>query len=110
MRDAPATAQRGGMSHFLLLYTLAADYLDRRPAHRDEHLSLAWAAASRGDLILGGALEPADAALLLFSSGEAAAAFAGVDPYVANGLVIRWEVRRWTTVVGAQAANPVHPA
>jgi hypothetical protein len=28
------------------------------------------------------------------------------DPYVANGLVIRWRVRKWTTVVGEGASKP----
>ncbi len=29
------------------------------------------------------------------------------DPYVANGLVVAWQVREWLTVVGSNAANPV---
>lgn len=53
--------------HYLLLYTLAPDYLERRAALREEHLALAWAAADRGDLELGGAVnEPTDLAILLF--------------------------------------------
>jgi uncharacterized protein len=96
--------------HFLLIYELCDDYLERRAQYRDEHLSLAWQASGRGDLLLGGALEaPADRAILLFSgeSPEAAEAFARVDPYVTNGLVTRWSVRKWNTVAGEGAANPV---
>ena len=37
----------------------------------------------------------------------AAEDFAKNDPYVTNGLVERWEVRKWNTVVGANAATPV---
>lgn len=37
-------------------------------------------------------------------SSEVAEAFARVDPYVVNGLVTRWRVREWTTVVGEDAA------
>ena len=99
------------MAHFLLTYTLDPDYLERRPDFRGAHLALAWAAADRGELVLGGALEPADAALLLFR-GETAAvaeAFARADPYVLNGLVVSWAVRPWTTVVGMEAATPVRP-
>jgi hypothetical protein len=33
--------------------------------------------------------------------------FARADPYVTGGLVARWHVREWTTVVGDQAATPV---
>lgn len=98
------------MNHYLLTYHLAPDYLERRPAFREEHLALAWSAVEGGDLVLGGAVEdPVDTALLLFAGEgpEAAEAFAKNDPYVTNGLVERWTVRRWNTVVGGGAANPV---
>ena len=98
------------MSHFLLFYDLAADYLDRRQAFRAEHLGLAQAAAARGEIVLAGALaDPADGAVLLFAGDgpEAAEAFARSDPYVANGLVTGWRVRAWTTVVGAGGAQPL---
>ena len=100
------------MKHFLLTYTLGPDYLERRPAFRDEHLALAWDAQARGDLILAGALaNPADGAVFHFrgNSPAAAEAFASADPYVRNGLVTRWRVREWTTVVGDGASTPVRP-
>lgn len=100
------------MAHYLLIYTLAPDYLERRPAHRDVHLRLAWEAAERGDLVLGGALQdPVDTALLLFQGEgpEAATAFAAADPYVSSGIVASWVVREWTTVAGYSAATPVKP-
>ncbi|MEW9580404.1 YciI-like protein [Paraburkholderia sp. DGU8] len=96
--------------HYLLMYELVPDYLERRPQYRDAHLKLAWAAAERGELLLAGALaEPADSAVLLFEgdSPDAAQAFARADPYVLAGLVARWRVRQWTTVVGERAARPV---
>ena len=98
--------------HFLLIYDVSPDYLARRGEYRNEHLRLAWDAHARGELLLGGALaEPADGAVLLFQgeTGEAAERFAKSDPYVANGLVQRWRVRPWTTVVGEWAATPVRP-
>ena len=96
--------------HFLLLYQFVPDYLERRPLHRSEHLRLAWQAHERGELILADALEePADAAVLLFQGENdgAARAFVAADPYVTAGLVTRWSVRPWTTVVGNSAATPV---
>lgn len=99
--------------HYLLIYELSDDYLERRPEFRGSHLALAWAAAERGELLLGGALaEPADRAVLLFQGDTPAAAeaFVRADPYVAHGLVRAWSVRPWTTVVGAGAASPVRPA
>jgi uncharacterized protein len=98
------------MKHFLLIYDLSSDYLERRAALRADHLHLAWVASESGNLLLGGALtEPTDTALLLFKgdSPEAAESFAREDPYVRNGLVKSWRVREWTTVVGPDAANPV---
>lgn len=98
--------------HYLLFYDVAPDYLARRGEFRAEHLALAWKAAARGELILGGALgDPVDAAVLLFqgSSPQVAERFASADPYVKHGLVTRWRVRPWTTVVGDTAASPVRP-
>lgn len=99
--------------HYLMTYDLAPDYLVRREAFRNEHLALAWAAQERGELVIAGALaDPADTAVLFFQgdSPDAAVAFAKADPYVTNGLVTCWQVRRWNTVVGENAATPVRPA
>lgn len=98
--------------HYLLFYDYADDYLERRPQFRGEHLKLAWAAVERGELLLGGALaEPSDAAILLFQgdSPDVVERFVAADPYVRGGLVRSWRVRRWDTVVGELATNPVRP-
>jgi len=98
--------------HYLLFYEVSQDYLERRIEFRTEHLTLAWQAHARGELVLGGALaNPVDLALLLFQGESSAVAerFAEADPYVRNGLVKRWWVRPWTTVVGETAASPVRP-
>ncbi|MDE3199646.1 MAG: YciI family protein [Acidobacteriota bacterium] len=98
--------------HYLLIYDLADDYLARRGEFRAEHLSMAWEASERGELLLGGAMgDPLDGAMLLFQSDSPAVAesFAQRDPYVLNGLVKAWRVRPWTTVVGSGAAQPIRP-
>lgn len=98
--------------HFLLIYDTAPDYLQRRAEFRSAHLALAWQAAQRGELLLGGAVgEPADSALLLFNcdSADIPTNFAKADPYVLNGLVTSWQVKPWHTVVGERAANPLKP-
>jgi uncharacterized protein YciI len=100
---------KGDCMHYLLFYELSEDYLERRAAFRAEHLKLARQASERGDLVLGGALaEPADRGVLLFQGDSPAAAeeFAASDPYVLEGLVVSWTVRRWTTVIGRDAAQP----
>ncbi len=98
--------------HYLLFYDVVPDYAERRMPLRADHLAHARAAHSRGELVLGGAFaDPVDGAVLLFrgDSPAAAEAFAADDPYVRNGLVTRWRVRTWTTVVGDDAAVPIPP-
>ena len=85
--------------HLLLEYVLAPDYLARRADHREEHLALV---ATRDDLVLAGALDTAERALLVFRSGDVASveAFAAADPYVLEGLVSSWSVSAWNVVAG----------
>lgn len=99
--------------HYLLMYDVVPDYVERRAQFRAAHLALAWASHDRDEFQLGGALtDPVDMAILLFKgdSPAAAEAFAKADPYVTNGLVTRWRVRPWLTVAGAGASAPVRPA
>lgn len=84
--------------------------MERRVPLRPAHFAHARQALERGELLLGGALaEPPDGAVLLFHSDSPSAAetFATGDPYVLNGLVKKWRVRQWNTVIGEGAAMPV---
>lgn len=95
--------------HYLLFYDVTSDYAERRVPLRAAHLAHARAAVARGELVLGGAFaNPIDGAVLLFQGDSPAVAvtFAGTDPYVTSGLVTRWRVREWTTVVGRDASTP----
>lgn len=99
--------------HYLLFYEVDQEYVSKREEFREAHLAKAWKASERGELVLGGALaNPVDGAVLLFKgdSPEVAEQFARTDPYVINGLIKRWHVREWTTVVGRDAAMPIKPA
>jgi uncharacterized protein YciI len=91
--------------HYVLFYDVVPDYVEARAPYRAAHIAHARAAAARGELVLGGAFNPPDGSMLLFkgSSPSVAEAFASVDPYVTNGVVTRWRVREWTTVVGSEA-------
>ena len=98
--------------HYLLFYDVVADYAERRLPLRAAHLAYAARAVARGELVLAGALaHPVDGAVLLFrgSSPAVAEAFAAADPYVKHGLVTKWRVREWTTVVGSDAAVQLPP-
>lgn len=98
--------------HYLLFYEKAADHAEREPAHAAAHLDHIFAAVDRGELVLGGPLgDPVDGAnVLLFQaqSTHTAEEFALSDPYVHHGIVVRWRVRTWdTVVVGKDAAHPL---
>ena len=92
--------------HYLLFYDVVEGYAYRRIPFRAAHLKYAQEFVARGELQLGGALtNPVDQAVLLFrgSSPAVAEQFAKDDPYVKNGLVKKWHVREWTTVIGQEA-------
>jgi uncharacterized protein YciI len=97
--------------HYLLFYEKVPDYAEREPPLQADHRAHVLAAVARGDLVLGGPLEdPIDGAnVLLFQAGSPATAesFAKADPYVREGVVRRWHVRPWRTVVGKEAAFPL---
>ncbi|MFV1468466.1 YciI-like protein [Idiomarina sp. HB] len=96
--------------HYLLQYQISDDYMEKRALYRDAHLSLAWQAVERGELILGGAVgEQVESAQLLFNVNDPkiVEAFAEADPYVINGLVTQYRISPWNTVVGEHASNPV---
>jgi uncharacterized protein YciI len=98
--------------HFLLLYKVLDDYTVRREPFRAEHLALAHEFHRRGILELGGALDqPVDMAVLLFrcDSQDPIEEFIQRDPYVRNGLIASWQIRRWITVVGDTAQSPINP-
>jgi hypothetical protein len=91
------------MKYFVLSYDVVDDMITRRAPYREEHLRLIREAHARGEMVMGGAVgDPPDGALLIFraASPDVAEAFAREDPYVKQGLVIRWTVKPWTLVAG----------
>jgi uncharacterized protein len=95
--------------HYMLLYSVGDDYVERRAAFREQHLKLARESHARGELLLAGALtDPVDGAALVFTVDDSAVVerFAEADPYVTNGLVKEWKIRRWRVVVG-EGAEPL---
>lgn len=94
------------LMYFALLYEVVPDYVRRRQAFRADHLALAERFRREGKLLLAGAFDPPDGALLVFKAGSAAEveAFVRADPYVANGVVTGWRIRPWKVVVGGDAA------
>ena len=98
--------------HFVLFYDIVDNFAEKRTPYRDEHLANVRASYTAGELVLAGALaNPVDGAMLVFRgpTAQAAEEFAKGDPYVTSGLVTKWRVREWTTVIGDGAAMPSLP-
>ena len=92
------------MDYYVLFYEVIDDYLERREKFREEHLKLVRGLYEQGNLLLGGALaDPADQVLIVFRTGnpDVIDDFVRRDPYVKNGLVVRWTIRPWMVAVGA---------
>ena len=96
-------------AHWLLFYDYVPDYLERRGEYRPLHFEHATAYNERGELVMAGAFaDPADGAVLVFRTDDESVVktFAENDPYVKNGLVTGWHVRRWKHVMGEGAEPP----
>ena len=91
------------MKYLALLYDTVDGFLERRAPFRETHLALVREAHARGEIVMAGAVgDPPAGALLVFrgESGDTAEEFARRDPYVIQGLVVRWQVKPWHVVVG----------
>jgi uncharacterized protein len=87
----------------VLICDLAPDYLERRGSFRDSHLGLAREAHDRGELLMAGAFsEPYDHSLFIWSTDDESVvtSFLERDPYVGNGVVTAWQIRKWTVAIG----------
>ena len=88
--------------YYALFYETVENFVERRKPFREQHLTLGRQWRADGRLVMAGAFNPADGALLVFRADSAAEVeeFAKSDAYVANGLVKKWKIREWTVVVG----------
>jgi uncharacterized protein YciI len=88
--------------YLALLYDPAPSYLERRKAFREEHLALVRQYQQQGRILMAGAFNPPDGALLVFRVESAAEVeeFVKADPYVRNGVVTGHRIREWIVVVG----------
>jgi hypothetical protein len=95
--------------HYILFYEVVENFIEKRAPFRRAHIDYLRRSYERGELVLAGALaEPADGGVLIFngSSGSAVEEFAKYDPYVVNGLVKSWRIRKWMTVIGEGSTPP----
>jgi uncharacterized protein YciI len=90
------------MNYYILDYITSGNYLEERVKYRKEHLNHATEYFNEGYLILGGAIDAANEAVLVFKADtdKIVEAFAQNDPYVKNGLIKSWSVKKWNVVIG----------
>lgn len=90
------------MNYYILEYITSGNYLEERVKYRKDHLNHATEYFNKNYLILGGAIDSANEAVLVFKADneKIAKAFAENDPYVKNGLIKGWTVKKWNVVIG----------
>jgi uncharacterized protein len=85
----------------LLIYDYVENIVERRAPHRPEHLEAIEKWVGDGRVVGGGATgDPPTGALIVFREHGDPEEFAGIDPYVREGLVTDWRVEPWTVVTG----------
>ena len=89
---------------FALFYLVVDRFVERRTPYREEHLRLVRDLHALGEIVMAGHSVIPTAALLVFRNQGMAERFAEDDPYVLNGLVVRWFVRPWNVVAGPEPA------
>jgi uncharacterized protein len=82
---------------YVLFYESADDVLNRAPTHIDGHIARGHDFHARGLLLMYGpfADPQREGSMAIFSSREAAEAFAKEDPFVVNGVVRDWRIQEW---------------
>ena len=82
---------------YVLVYTSADDVMSKAPVHYEAHVAWADQFEARGELLQIGTFEDpqTQGSMAIFSTREAAEAFVAGDPFVANGVVARHEIRGW---------------
>lgn len=91
------------MKRYLLFYEKAPDAPARQGAFAAAHREHIRGYEASGSLLLGGNLDDGGA-LILFAceDGSVPSRFAEDDPYVREGIVVRWRVQAWDVVVGTR--------
>jgi uncharacterized protein YciI len=86
---------------YVLFYESADDVLNRAPEHYEAHSERLDEFHARGDLLMVGTFaDPQEqGSMSIFTSREAAEAFATGDPFVLNGVVRSWEIREWNEIL-----------
>ncbi len=90
------------MAKYALFYESADDVASNAPAHFPAHMARWKEFQGQGTLLMIGTFANAqeEGSMAIFTTREAAEAFARSDPFVLNGVVRRWSVREWNEAIG----------
>jgi len=85
---------------YALFYESADDVLEKAPVHGAAHRAWWKDFVDAGTLLMVGPFaNPKDGALAVFTTREAAEAFAKGDPFVVNGVVKSWRIAEWLEAI-----------
>lgn len=85
---------------YVLYYQPASDVREKAPLHFAEHRARWQQFRDRGTLLMIGSFaNPEEGAMAIFTTREAAEAFAKDDPFVLHGVVTHWVVREWMEAI-----------
>lgn len=90
--------------HLVLFYDYVPDVLERRAPHREAHVALIREWMADGRILMAGALgDDPNGAAIVFRDGDpdGPERFAGLDPYVAAGIVTGHRVAPWHVVASS---------
>jgi uncharacterized protein len=96
----------------VLFYESSSDVRAKAPQHFAAHRARWEEFRARGTLLMVGPFaNPEEGAMAVFTTGEAAQEFAEGDPFVLNGVVTKWHIRKWDeAIANDQSAPPTKQA
>jgi uncharacterized protein len=89
------------MAKYVLLYESADDVRSKAPVHFQAHVARWKEFQDQGTLLMIGtfANPQEEGSMAIFTTREAAEAFAKGDPFVLHGVVRRWSIREWNEAI-----------
>jgi uncharacterized protein YciI len=92
-------------------YAAVIDYLQDAATvekHRPQHRAYLASLKEKGQLAASGPFADGSGALIVYEAESAAAAEAilKADPFHANGIFLRWQIKPWNTVIANRQLFP----
>jgi uncharacterized protein YciI len=89
------------MPKYVLFYESSDDVRSKAPRHFPAHVARWKAFQDDGTLLMIGtfANPQEEGSMAIFTSRDAAEAFAKSDPFILNGVVRAWSIREWNEAI-----------